>query len=560
MPDKWPLANGNWSNAANWNGGTKPVNGDDIYMDGRTIALDESVNQPLSRLFTTARSGGTAGGTLNLSGTFDITLLALTAGSTSAISIGVNCTANITIATINGSTNTNSIPGITVTAGINFLTFTNCLFLGGAGANRAALWPSGGAGTIAFVNCTATARNAHAILINGGTHAVSGTLHLINDALSTAQVVNWSGNNTNATLSGNWTVSGSASQFAYNASSGTITYNILSLNWGTVPNTGVGLISQAVGGNFVAIAPAVVMHANTGGPLLIINSSPGSASWIGNVTIQACDVFQASGAGSRVEHTGELIYGSASSLSSGTITASTGIVIVDTIRNSGTYLPKLDRGTRFKNSSRIIGQRGDGTQIVLLLDGGVPDIPLPINVRQGVLYMNSTLVGTYDAGAEIAQSVWQYSTRTITAGGLDAAGVRAAVGLAAANLDSQLASVDTVINVLPLNAAVQSRVRGTTIEVFSGETVLVSIAVLDAAGNAVSLTGRTLRIVLESPGSTADRTVIEDGSIARSGNTVSFAIVGGSTGARRLWSLRDTSGDVVLAHGVVSTTYAPKKD
>ncbi len=144
-------------------------------------------------------------------------------------------------------------------------------------------------------------------------------------------------------------------------------------------------------------------------------------------------------------------------------------------------------------------------------------------------------------------------------GGLDAAGVRAAIGLAGANLDSQIAAVSN-INVLPLNAAVQSRVRGTTIEVFSGETVLVSMAVVDAAGNAVSLTGRTLRIVLESPGSTADRTVIEDGSIPRSGNTVSFAIVGGSAGGRRLWSLRDTSGDVVLAHGVVSTTYAPKKD
>lgn len=116
------------------------------------------------------------------------------------------------------------------------------------------------------------------------------------------------------------------------------------------------------------------------------------------------------------------------------------------------------------------------------------------------------------------------------------------------------------INVLPLNAAVQSRVRGTTIEVFSGETVQVSIAVVDAAGSAVSLTGRTLRIVLESSSSTVDKTVIEDGSIARSGNTITFAISGGVNGARRLWSLRDTSGDVVLAHGVVSTSYAPKKD
>lgn len=116
------------------------------------------------------------------------------------------------------------------------------------------------------------------------------------------------------------------------------------------------------------------------------------------------------------------------------------------------------------------------------------------------------------------------------------------------------------ISILPLNAAVQSRVRGTTIEVFSGETVQVSVAILDAAGNAVSLAGRTLRIVLETFGSTADQTVIEDGSIARSGNTITFSIAGGTTGKRRQWSLRDVSGNVVLAHGIVSTSYAPVKD
>jgi len=61
MPDKWPLANGNWSNAANWNGGTKPVAGDDVYADGRTLNVDESFD--VATLRTTQRSGGTIGGT-----------------------------------------------------------------------------------------------------------------------------------------------------------------------------------------------------------------------------------------------------------------------------------------------------------------------------------------------------------------------------------------------------------------------------------------------------------------------------------------------------------------
>lgn len=63
MPDKWPLANGNWSNAANWNDGTKPVAGDDVFADGKTLNVDESFD--VATLRTTQRSGGTLGGTFN---------------------------------------------------------------------------------------------------------------------------------------------------------------------------------------------------------------------------------------------------------------------------------------------------------------------------------------------------------------------------------------------------------------------------------------------------------------------------------------------------------------
>jgi hypothetical protein len=63
MASKWPLANGNWSNAANWNGGTKPVAGDDVFADGRTLNVDESFD--VATLRTTQRSGGTLGGTFN---------------------------------------------------------------------------------------------------------------------------------------------------------------------------------------------------------------------------------------------------------------------------------------------------------------------------------------------------------------------------------------------------------------------------------------------------------------------------------------------------------------
>jgi hypothetical protein len=72
MADKYPLANGVWSNAANWNGGTKPIAGDDVYADGKTVTIDENVN--VGTIRNTLRSGGTTGGAfLVTSGGFTIT-------------------------------------------------------------------------------------------------------------------------------------------------------------------------------------------------------------------------------------------------------------------------------------------------------------------------------------------------------------------------------------------------------------------------------------------------------------------------------------------------------
>lgn len=73
-----------------------------------------------------------------------------------------------------------------------------------------------------------------------------------------------------------------------------------------------------------------------------------------------------------------------------------------------------------------------------------------------------------DAGTELGTAVWASVTRTLTAGtnialakgvgvtgfnDLDAAGVRSAVGLAAANLDTQLSTIDTVVDSILVNTA-----------------------------------------------------------------------------------------------------------
>jgi hypothetical protein len=116
MADKYPTANGNWSTAANWNGGTKPIAGDDVYADGKTITIDEDTASLLS-LNTTARSGGTAGGSFNITATRTVTATTINPGSAHAlvISAGAGQTVTINGSNLYGSSTTNSIYGINLT-------------------------------------------------------------------------------------------------------------------------------------------------------------------------------------------------------------------------------------------------------------------------------------------------------------------------------------------------------------------------------------------------------------------------------------------------------------
>lgn len=97
MADKWPLANGNWSNAANWNDGTKPVSGDTVYADGKTLTIDENIDIGSGVCTTETRSSGTAGGSFVLNSNRIITAN-FRAGTTTCISswgTGVTLTGNV---------------------------------------------------------------------------------------------------------------------------------------------------------------------------------------------------------------------------------------------------------------------------------------------------------------------------------------------------------------------------------------------------------------------------------------------------------------------------------
>lgn len=120
---------------------------------------------------------------------------------------------------------------------------------------------------------------------------------------------------------------------------------------------------------------------------------------------------------------------------------------------------------------------------------------------------------------------------------------------------------DTNVTVVPLTGVVESRTNGTTITAFVGETATVSIAVVDAQGEAVTVTGLTLEIVVERR-SLADVVTIANGDITKTGSTISFAIPSAlsSTEGDYRWSLRSAAGDAVLLQGPFIVKYAPQAD
>ncbi|MGV3485951.1 MAG: beta strand repeat-containing protein [Planctomycetaceae bacterium] len=152
MANKWPLANGNYSNATNWNDGTLPAEGDMIYADGKTITVDVDILLGGATTMTTAqRSGGTAGGVFNVTGnrTIHAHVLAGTTAVLAATVTGVNLTL---VGDVTGSATT-GIHGINFTTNLCTVHVTGNA-LGGSIANSSGIAVSGGTSLTLIGNAT----------------------------------------------------------------------------------------------------------------------------------------------------------------------------------------------------------------------------------------------------------------------------------------------------------------------------------------------------------------------------------------------------------------------
>jgi hypothetical protein len=72
MPNRWPISDGNWSSAAIWSGSLIPTSADDVFLNNRTVTLDQTIT--VRSIQNNSTTGVTAGGLLNIFSDYNITV------------------------------------------------------------------------------------------------------------------------------------------------------------------------------------------------------------------------------------------------------------------------------------------------------------------------------------------------------------------------------------------------------------------------------------------------------------------------------------------------------
>lgn len=169
MTIRYAVASGNWSSTATWNGGTLPAPGDDVYANGFTVSINQSIDvKSLKRL---ANSSPTiaAGGTFNVTASATLTVTDGIKGDDHA----TNSTAliNITTASVTVTINGNLLGGSTgsnrraVTCGVNATITINGNVTGGGSSSNVALNLSGGVQTVTINGTVTGGDTSHAVSV-----------------------------------------------------------------------------------------------------------------------------------------------------------------------------------------------------------------------------------------------------------------------------------------------------------------------------------------------------------------------------------------------------------
>lgn len=402
-------ATGNFNAGATWVGGIVPSVGDEARAQtGHTITITANatcteISNAGTGLFILNSGVTLTANCTHKSATVNVNLLQFNSAAPATASIVGNVTgATVASTTVLGAVNNTSTGTLTITG--------NCI--GGSaivaiGANN---------NSIGTLNITGNCTGGSGATCDGANNNANGTLNI------TGNCTGGSGSNASGAenLNGSLTIVGNVTAAAAfgvrNVGTGsvTITGSITAAAATGVSNASTG--SVTITGNITASTAAGVTNSSTA--TLTISGGTYTASTVANAVIST-------NASSVVRASGSFIY------------ASNGFVPINTPKFILLSTPTLSKTSYALNGSTTYVD-------MFTADNSLGQAAIT-DVRFGTVYASGALTGVAYIPAAGSVAAGTPVDNTVGTATLTAANVRAAIGMASANLDTQLAAIPTAI-------------------------------------------------------------------------------------------------------------------
>jgi hypothetical protein len=415
MANRYAIKSGNWSDVTVWDGGaTLPGASDHVRPNGYTVTIDQNVTVAFLRNDVSAPAA--ANGSFVLTGSYTIT-----ADLYSAVP---------TVPTLIYSANA---PAVSTLVGSVY----------SAGNSTVYTLQHSGSGTLNITGSTA-----------GGSY---GTKHILVSGAGILNVVgNVSGYGTNSigmSITGNATViiTGGVSGGGTDGNAGS-NYAI----YCTATNAAITVIGNVTTisqsdryGIYLTSTSTLNVTGNlvtSGSAASIYLSGAGIVNVTGNITSGSGAAIQCTGAAT-ISHLSGTLYPSGNVPAILNSNYSATLILQGNLSNNGAVMPFYSPVMAITNSPLSWVVRGPtvgSTKTLYTLDALPPNYaPIASNVRSGIAYNNGSTTGTLVVPSPSLVAIGVYTDNTVGSynPGINAAELRAALGLDAADLSEQLINI-----------------------------------------------------------------------------------------------------------------------
>jgi hypothetical protein len=286
MPNRWPIANGNWSDSAIWSGSIIPTASDDVFANNRLVTVDQNIT--VISLRNSSTTGVTQGGRFIIVDSYIISASTITGTANSClIYTGSNgCTINSTI----NQSGANFISSLELSGTGGVISISGSLPCT-AGANQHNIGITTANQTLNFtgsITATSPDNRNRAFNITAGPNIYN---ILSNITCSGANVFACNGNIVNINITGSAITTGTT--YIVNTPGATSTINITGSIIGPFLSTSA-IHTTRINGRISAGIPAAAAIADTSPGILYINgpvSSSITAVGVSSTSTTATNLF-----------------------------------------------------------------------------------------------------------------------------------------------------------------------------------------------------------------------------------------------------------------------------